>query len=693
MKKIIKYSTISITGFLFLLTVTAILLPAFINEQKYVPLIEQKILDLTGRSLTIGNDLNISYFPWLSISFSDLKLGNPEGFSTDDFLTIKSFETQVELLSLLFGQIHVRRFVVGGLEVNMEKRSDGSRNWFFSKNGDQPVPLQTQSDSSRGVLPENMSIDLFVVTDAKIDLKDQVRQTEYHINDVMLLATEVALDKPFTAEIKALIGGKPVAIEGSIGPFGKNTGIESVAVDVRLVLANVMKASIRGKFSNLYSSRSYDLNMQVEPFSPRYLCDILDIGFPISISSPGTFDSLSLNMIVKGDRSEIRVERGDARLDNTGIDFSFTAKNFDRPVVILDVELDSIDLNHYFSSDFAEGTENSNEDSVYKSKIYNCSIWRELYITGNLALKTVTFSGRTIHDVRAHFNGSNGIFTIDPSSFSLNNGQVQSTAKINVQKDIPEISVSVQSKNLHFGELLHGSGNNESIAGTLNGEMDADCKGFDSDLIKKTLNGQGNFVLQNGVLHGIDLQGNAAETSFIEYSEISSAFTVKDGLVTLQDTKLLAPSVKILVTGSGDLVTDEINLKMMPSNVNVGKGLEISKDDSQGFMPVAVTGTFSSPVFVVDKQNPTVKIAQPANKVNAQKLVDEKIPSPIDEDVKGLVGKALIDPEIVARRFGLQPVEIKSRKSKKIFPVGNGKIEIGQLLEEDVFRDLSGGLN
>ena len=688
MKKIIKYSTISILGFLFLLTVTVILLPAFINEQRYVPVIEQKILDLTGRSFSIGNDLNISYFPWLSISFSDLKLGNPEGFSTDEFLTIESFDAQVELLSLLFGQIHVRRFVVGGLEVNMERRSDGSGNWFFSKSRDQLVPLQAQSDSNRGVLPENMSIAIFAVTDAKIDIKDQVRQTEYHINDLMLLATEVSLDKPFTAEITALIAGKPVAMEGSIGPFSKRTGIDPVAVDVRLVLANVLKTSVRGKFSNLYSSPSYDLDIQVEPFSPRYLYDILGIAFPIPISNPGTFDSLSLNMIVKGGRSDIRVERGDARLDNTGINFSFAARNFDRPVVTLDVDLDSIDLNHYFSIDTVNGAENSNEDSVYKSKVYDCAIWKNINITGSLALQTITFNGGTIHDIRAHLNGSDGVFTIDPSFFSLNNGQVQSTAKINVQKNIPEITVSVQSKNLHFGELLNDSGNRESLAGILNGEMKADFIGFTFDSIKKTLDGQGTFVLQNGVLRGIDLQGNVTDKSFLEYSEISSAFTVKDGVFTLQDTRLLTTSSgKMLISGSGDLMTNEINLKMMPSNVNGGRGPDISTDDFQNQMPVVVTGTFSSPVFVVDKQNSSVEIAQPVNKVNAQKLVDEKIPSPVDEDVKGLVGKALIDPEIVARRFGLQPVEIRSRKSKKVFPVGNGKIEIGQLLEEDVFRD------
>jgi hypothetical protein len=186
-------------------------------------------------------------------------------------------------------------------------------------------------------------------------------------------------------------------------------------------------------------------------------------------------------------------------------------------------------------------------------------------------------------------------------------------------------------------------------------------------------------------MYSIDLLGNTTNKTSIEYSEISSAFTVKDGVFTFQDTTLLTPSGRMLGSGSGDLVTDEINLKMKPSIVNVDRGLDISKNDAQSLMLVAVTGTFSSPVFVVGKKNPFVE--------NAQKLVDEKIPSPVDDDVKGLVGKALIDPEIVARRFGLQQVEIKCRKSKKVFPVGNGKIKIGQLLEEDVFRDLQGGID
>ncbi len=684
MKKSIKYSTISIICFLFLLIVTVVLLPVFINEQRYVPAIEQKISDITGRSFSIGSDLDISYFPWLTISFSDLKLGNPEGFSTDEFFTVESFEAQVELLSLLFGQIHVRRFVLGGLEVNMERTNDGKENWLLSKNSDQLVPLQAQSDSGLGVLYENMNIALFAVTDAKIGVKDQIRQTEYHIDDVMLLATDVSLDKSFATEIKALIGGKPVAMEGSIGPFGRKPGIEPVAVDIRLVLANVLKTSIRGKFSKLHSSPSYELNMHVEPFSPRYLCDILDVGFPIPIASPETYDSLSLDMTVKGNMSAIRVEQGDAMLDNTRIKFAFTAKNFDRPVVTFDVDLDSVDLEHYFFIDTVD-------DSVNRSKVNDYTIWRDVSITGRLALQTLTFNGGNLHDIRANLNGNNGIFTIDPSLFSINNGQVQSTIKINVQKEVPEITVSVQSKNIILGEFLNDFTNKDCITGILTGEMKADFTGFDFESIKKTLDGQGTFVLQNGVLHGIDLQGKTTENSFVDYSQINSVFTVKDGVFTLQDTRLLAPAGQILVSGSVDLATDEINFKMKPSVVNPDKEPDISGNGLQSLM--LVTGTLFSPVAVVDKQNVSVEGLQPANKVNVQKLVDDKIPSPVDDDVKGLVGKALIDPEIVARRFGLQPVTIKSLKRKKVFPVGRGKIEIRQLLEEDVFHDLQDRTN
>ncbi len=85
MKKLIKW--ILILGSLLVTVVVAaiILIPMFVDVQSYKPEIEKKVSEVTGRPFTLGGDLNLSVFPWVGISFSELSLGNPDGFQEKNF--------------------------------------------------------------------------------------------------------------------------------------------------------------------------------------------------------------------------------------------------------------------------------------------------------------------------------------------------------------------------------------------------------------------------------------------------------------------------------------------------------------------------------------------------------------------------------------------------------------------------------
>jgi uncharacterized protein involved in outer membrane biogenesis len=131
MARFVRYGVVPVGIILVVLTVTAILVPALVNVQRLVPAMEERLSAATGRSFSIGPDLSVSCFPWLSVSFSNLKIGNPPGFSTDDFVKIESFEGRISVLPLLWKKVEFSRFVVGGLAVNLEKNSDGQVNWQF----------------------------------------------------------------------------------------------------------------------------------------------------------------------------------------------------------------------------------------------------------------------------------------------------------------------------------------------------------------------------------------------------------------------------------------------------------------------------------------------------------------------------------------------------------------------------------
>ena len=133
MNKAIKWTFI-VSGCLIVMVITALLvIPKFVNLEKYKPRIEKHVAQATGRTFTLSDDLRMTLFPWASLSFSDLHLGNPQGFKEKDFITIASFDVRVKLLPLLFKDIQVKRFILKRFRMVLETSKDGRVNWKFNK--------------------------------------------------------------------------------------------------------------------------------------------------------------------------------------------------------------------------------------------------------------------------------------------------------------------------------------------------------------------------------------------------------------------------------------------------------------------------------------------------------------------------------------------------------------------------------
>ena len=83
----------------------------------------------SGRPLQIGGKLDLKLFPWLALQIADVSLGNPAGYGTDPFLSVKRADVGVKLLPLLHKEIEVRRVALEGLAVTLVSRSDEDNNW------------------------------------------------------------------------------------------------------------------------------------------------------------------------------------------------------------------------------------------------------------------------------------------------------------------------------------------------------------------------------------------------------------------------------------------------------------------------------------------------------------------------------------------------------------------------------------
>ena len=93
---------------------------------------ERRIEAATNRQLTLGDDINVTFFPALGFSVNAVSLSNPPGFTGDEqFLTADRVVFAVAVLPLLRGDIQVRELTFQGAHVNLRAKTNGESNWTF----------------------------------------------------------------------------------------------------------------------------------------------------------------------------------------------------------------------------------------------------------------------------------------------------------------------------------------------------------------------------------------------------------------------------------------------------------------------------------------------------------------------------------------------------------------------------------
>jgi len=693
MRRYIKYGAISIATLLSLLTLTVILLPLLINVQQYLPEIENKISQTTGRQFSIGRDLSISVFPWIGLSCSNLRLGNPPGFEGGEFLEIESFEARLKIIPLLKRQIQISRFIIDGLEINIEKRENGRGNYHFDEwDGAGQESISGSSWGFAGSLMKQLAVPIITVTNGHIIWNDFSRQNSHEITDVVLKLNDVSLGDPFVADFSGDVDGKPVSFKGSIGSLVQYFEQGILMIDFKFMFFDNLTALVKGQFEDSGQEFSYTFGLDILPFSPKVV--LADIGGDVSIMTayPQALNTLAINTEVRGTKDSIVFEDGVADLDDSHLDFSCFINGFTEPDIKFAVKVDSIDLTVYFR----QGEEKFFEAGVVSRTTDETggkySGLHRFGVAGTILADEIQSHGGTFSDVMIQLKGKDGLFTADPLSFSFYQGQIESEIILDIRQNRPVSSLALKAEDVNVGTMLDDFFNTDFLQGRAKVDIKVSAFGDSISAIKESLKGEGLVRLHDGALVGYDIVGVAGDghnviagqrtiktRPRIDFTELTIPITVKDGIIESRQTEIKSPVIWMMVAGFTDLVNEKLDLKVTADR----KILLMEQGSVEAYsLPLAVTGTFSDVRFKSEIKGVTgVGLEEHSGKIDINRLVDEKLPTPVGEDLKNLVGKSLVDPAVVVQRFGLQPENIRKIKTKKKFRKGTGKIQIAPLRE------------
>jgi len=664
MKQFLKWGALLIGGLAVVIIAAMLIIPMFVDINKYKPVIEGKVVAATGRPFSVGDDLKLSLFPWAGISLSDLQLGNTAGFAEKEFVSVKSFEVRVKLLPLILKKIQVKRFVMDEPRINLVRNKDGRGNW-------ERPEAQPKASAAKEVLPgagapagpgglpiSALTVGNFSIKSGSALWIDHKTNTRQEVRDISLVLKDVSLERPVQIEFKAALDNNPLTLQGTIGPLGSGFEKGVVSLDLSLNALEQLAVVLKGNLENPATTPGVDLDIAVKTFSPRKLVAALGQSFPVETADPQALSSVDFKAHLKADAGQASVTDGVINLDQSRLNFTASAARFSLPDLKFEVNLDRIDLDRYLPPKSehppAEKTPAAAKGRRQKT---DYAPLRRLILDGLLKIGHLTVNKVNIQDVHLQVRAKNGVFNLDPMRLKMYQGNADGRAVVSVARDVPSSRLNLKINDVQVEPLLKDVLEKEILQGSTQADINLSMSGDEPERIKKTLNGKGYLKFNDGAIVGIDLAGmvrnvgsafglaeKGGERPKTDFTELNIPYTIKNGALNTPQSSLRSPFIRINAAGTADLVKESLNFRVEPKAVATLKG---QGDDAlrKGLMvPVVVSGTFASPKFRPDlgaaaKQEMEKQIFESKE---AQKLLEKEEIKPFEKTakdaLKGLLG-------------------------------------------------------
>ena len=669
MNKVLKWGFIIIASLVVIIIAAILIIPRVVDVQKYKPALEKKIAEASGRPFSVSDDLRLSLFPWAGVSFSDLHLGNVKGFEEKDFVKVKSFEARIKLLPLLSKDIQVKKFILNEPRIVLVKNKNGRVNWELPQKTTEPkkdekVPVGKISGT--GLPISALTVEDFSIKNGRVLWIDHAAGTRKQVSDINLTLQEVSLDRPVQLKLSAVLDSQPVSIQGSIGPVSKGLKEGSVSMDLSLTALNELTLRLKGALENPMDTPGVDLDLKVAEFSPRKVAAALGRTFFIQTADPHALNRMTLDAHIKANSKQVSVSNGILGLDESKLIFSMKASDFSKPAVNFDLNLNQMNLDRYLppksdkkssaeqqdQESKSQKTEKSKESAAGPTKKADYTPLRRLILDGQLKIDKLIANKAKIQDVILKIHAKNGIFNLDPLKLNMYQGNVSGKATLNVTQDVPESHINLTLNNVDAGPLLSDVLDKDILEGVMQANVTLAMAGTDPALLRKTLNGNGELLFNDGAIKGIDLAGmvrnvqaafGLAEKSDqkprTDFAELKAPFTITRGVINTPQTSLKSPLLRVIANGNADLVKETLDFRVEPKVVSTIKGQGDETQRSGIMVPVLVTGNFSSPKFRPDfkgvaKQQIQEKVLE-SEKV--KKLLEKDELKQLQETTKGLL--------------------------------------------------------
>lgn len=679
-----------------LILAAVVILPLVIDPNDFKPEIQKAVKDQTGRDLLIDGDLQLSVFPWIGISTGKLTLSNAPGFSDKVFAEIAESDVKVKLLPLLSKELDVSRVVLKGLVLNLAKNKQGVSNWDdLSNKENKATPADTPEEKNVSPLAA-LAIGGISIEQANISWNDQQQGKHIEINDFNFTTGKLTFDEAIDIDLSLTAIDKDSNLSESItlstalqvneqldsfklndfnlksttkgkgipGESLKANLLAEIAVDLTKQTLNIaglklnsaglaVSGNIHG--TNIIDNPVFSGPIKIAEFNLAQFMQKMSMALP-AMQDASALSKLSVDFNLRATADSADIQNLIIKLDDTTMNGSSDIKNFAKPAINFNLNIDAIDVDRYLAPKKAE-TEKAvatpASAAVAGAALFPVETLRGLNANGQINIGSLKVNQLKMQGLSLQLNAKNGVIKTKQSVKQLYQGAYNGNSTINVKNTTPSVALNENLAKVNVQSLLTDMMGESRITGTVNANINVQGYGNSVAAIKSSLNGKLNFNFKDGVVKGFNIQkiidsskallkGTPLPTENKNdqtvFSSISGTAKINNGLVNNDDFSMKSSKVQVDGQGTANLGNDKLDYQVKAELLKTAKTAEGANIAKGVPIIINVGGTIADPSYQLDIA--AMLLQQNSEKIN--KLIGknkEKVMKKADKLLKKLDDK------------------------------------------------------
>lgn len=442
----LKKVLIGIGALLAALVAVALVVPNFVDLNRYKSQVTSQVRAITGRDLIIAGDIELSVMPSIALKADDIRLSNVEGASAADMVALKALRVRVALLPLLGGDVQVESVIFSEPVIEIEIFADGGTNLDFRPEA--PAgSSEAKSDGGAGAQTGNgavsepdqvIRLDSVVIENGTVIFRDQAAGTVERIENLDLTLKATSLKGPFEAEGGMTARGLALELALKTGRMGD--GPMAVALSLgatedrgRLRFNGVLsEMGPAGELSGRLEAESRDLRALLAALMPGE--GGAEPGLPAGLAQPFNLQSSVLLSQFGGNLGDMELALGETRA--TG---ALSLALADQPRADLGLVVGALDLDALLAGEASGkigGDAPSPASPATELKVENgdragasgatdeaaAGLPKGVTASVDLIVDAVAYNGAVLRNLRANAVLDNGEITVNQIGASLPGG-------------------------------------------------------------------------------------------------------------------------------------------------------------------------------------------------------------------------------------------------------------------------------